>query len=208
MKESGAWPLLSLRQSFLDGSLTRLMDPDAVLRGRVVEWVGKGDFGLGSGRGADGRPSGCGSGKRSAAEDVMFDSEVCLLTGERAAALKAPPPESETPSVPAAGPHGPSPDSTHPDAGPGSSPDVPSPQTPAPPADATLRVHGDIPPEVWNRVGTRLLPKLRSAAGRDLKVRVAFELTTDARDAGALLADLRRILDDLQLAERVRTDVE
>ena len=208
LKEGGAWPLLSLRQSFLDGSLTRLMDPDAVLRGRVVEWVGKGDFGLGSGRGADGRPQRVWFREAVGAEDVMFDSDVCLLTGERAAALKAPPAESETPSVPAAGPNGPSPDSTHPDAGPGRSPNVPPPQPPAPPADATLRVHGDIPPEVWNRVGTRLLPKLRSAAGRDLKVRVAFELTADARDTRALLADLHRILDDLQLAERVRTDVE
>ena len=29
---SGAWPLASLRQSFLNGSLTRLLDPDATLR--------------------------------------------------------------------------------------------------------------------------------------------------------------------------------
>ena len=32
-------------------------------------------------------------------------------------------------------------------------------------------------PEVWNRLGTRLLPKLRS--GRDLRVGVVFELTAD-----------------------------
>ena len=32
LKESGAWPLSSLRKSFLDGSLTRLLDPDATLR--------------------------------------------------------------------------------------------------------------------------------------------------------------------------------
>ena len=54
LKESGAWPLVSLRQSFLDGSLTRLVDPDAVLCRKIVEFVDKGDFGLGSGRGADG----------------------------------------------------------------------------------------------------------------------------------------------------------
>ena len=33
LKDSGAWPLSSLRQSFLNGSLTRLLDPDAVLKG-------------------------------------------------------------------------------------------------------------------------------------------------------------------------------
>jgi len=27
-KESGAWPMASLRKCFLDGSLTRLVDPD------------------------------------------------------------------------------------------------------------------------------------------------------------------------------------
>ena len=31
-KGTGAWPLTSLRQSFLDGSLIRLMDPDTTLR--------------------------------------------------------------------------------------------------------------------------------------------------------------------------------
>ena len=55
LKESGAWPLVSLRQSFLNGSLTRLVDPDAVLCRKIVEFVDKGDFGLGSGRGS-GRP--------------------------------------------------------------------------------------------------------------------------------------------------------
>ncbi len=33
-KSSGAWPLASLRQSFLNGALTRLLDPDNVLRAR------------------------------------------------------------------------------------------------------------------------------------------------------------------------------
>ena len=50
LKESGAWPLASLRQSFLNGSLTRLVDPDAVLRSKIVEFVGRGDFGLASGQ--------------------------------------------------------------------------------------------------------------------------------------------------------------
>ena len=55
LKEDGAWPLVGLRQCFLDGSLTRLVDPDAVLRRKIVEFVGKGDFGLGSGTRAGGR---------------------------------------------------------------------------------------------------------------------------------------------------------
>src|SRR5207244_5463550 len=38
LKEIGAWSLLGLRQSFLDGSLTRLVDPDAVLKSKIVEF--------------------------------------------------------------------------------------------------------------------------------------------------------------------------
>ena len=33
--DTGAWPLTSLRQSFLDGSLTRLIDPDTILRQQI-----------------------------------------------------------------------------------------------------------------------------------------------------------------------------
>ena len=54
-KETGAWPLTSLRQSLLNGSLTRLIDPDVVLRRKIVEFVEGGAFGLASGTKADGR---------------------------------------------------------------------------------------------------------------------------------------------------------
>ena len=35
--------------SFLNGSLTRLLDPDKVLRTKIVEFVEGGDFGMASG---------------------------------------------------------------------------------------------------------------------------------------------------------------
>jgi len=49
LKEAGAWPLTSLRQSFLNGTLTRLIEPDSVLRRKIIEFVEHGDFGLASG---------------------------------------------------------------------------------------------------------------------------------------------------------------
>ena len=207
LKEDGVWPLPSLRQSFLDGSLTRLVDPDAVLRGKIVEFVGKGDFGLGSGRRPDGRFERLSFKETVSPEDVMFDADVYLLARALAARLKTPPaPEPPPPPGRAGDPPGRPDGST----GPGSRPDVPTtpepPEPPEPPAAKSLRIHGDIPPEVWNRVGTRLLPKLR--AGHDLKVGVALELTADGPATDALLADVRQILDDLQLAERIRIDVE
>ena len=205
LKESGAWPLVSLRQSFLDGSLTRLVDPDGVLCRKIVEFVGKGDFGLGSGRGADGRFERVSFREIVAPEDVMFDPDVYLLTRVSAEQLKAPTaPDTETPAEEV------SDDPVGGSTGPGPGPDVSvDPQPPVslvPSARKSLRIHGDIPPEIWNRLGTKLLPKLRP--GHDLKVGVTFELTTDGAGADPLLADLRQILDDLQLGDRIRVDVE
>ena len=207
LKEAGAWPLVSLRQSFLDGSLTRLVDPDAVLRRKIVEFVAKGDFGLGSGRKADGRFERASFRETVSPDDVMFEADVYLLTRGLAERLKAPPaPEPERPPGPGPGSDGSGDGRPAPGPGPDPPPGPEPPTPPEPPVRKTLRVHGDIPPEVWNRVGTRLLPKLRS--GGDLKVGVTFELTADSPGADALLADLRQILDDLQLTERVRMDVE
>ena len=207
LRADGAWPLVSLRQSFLDGSLTRLVDPDAVLRGKIVEFVAKGDFGLGSGRRADGRFERASFRETVPPEDVMFEANAYLLTRGLAERLKAPPaPQPEQPPGPGSGSDrsgdGPPAPGQGADLPPGPEPPTP----PEPPVGKTLRIHGGIPPEVWNRVGTRLLTKLRT--GGDLKVGVTFELTADGPGTDALLADLTQILDDLQLTKRVQIDVE
>ena len=43
-----------VRQSFLNGSLTQLLDPDLTLKSKIIELVKSGDFGLASGRKSDG----------------------------------------------------------------------------------------------------------------------------------------------------------
>ena len=207
LKADGAWPLVSLRQSFLDGSLTRLVDPDAVLCWKIVEFVGKGDFGLGSGRRADGRFERVSYRETVSPDDVMFESDVYLLARGLAQRLKAAPePAPEMPAGDEDVPDSPTGGGTGPEAGPDAPVDPQPPMPPEPSARRSLRIHGDIPPEIWNRLGTRLLPKLRS--GHDLKVAVTFEVTADGAGTDPLLADLRQILDDLQLGERVRIDVE
>jgi hypothetical protein len=95
LKESGAWPLTSLRQSFLNGALTRLPDPDTILRKRIGEFVEKGDFGLASGQSADGY-------RRVwfhewvGPDEISFEPNVFLLTKAKAHALKANPAGSMT----------------------------------------------------------------------------------------------------------------
>jgi hypothetical protein len=64
-----------------------------------------------------------------------------------------------------------------------------------------LRVQGHIPPESWNRVGTKLLTKLRS--GSNLKVGVDFSVTVEARAGKALSEALEQILADLGLTNEV-----
>ncbi len=198
LKESGAWSLTSLRQSFLNCSLTRLLDPDAILRGKIVEFVGKGDFGLASGQKTSGNQAD-GSYDRIwhkeliAIEEVAFESGVFLLTKEKAKALKAgveiklavePLPEF----FPASEPSTPS----------GQKSDIEPPQAAQ---TCTLRLVGSIPPELWNRLGTKLLPKLRS--GTELQVGVDFRVSIKADGARSMKAELSQALEDLGLSGKV-----
>ena len=64
-----------------------------------------------------------------------------------------------------------------------------------------LRVKGTIPPELWNRLGTKVLPKLR--AGTDLKVGLEFSVTVDANTSASVIADLNQILKELGVGESV-----
>ena len=190
----GAWPLASLRQSFLNGSLTRLLDPDTTLRGKIVEFVARGDFGLASGRRPDGTYERVWFQEAVPADEVAFEPGVFLLTKAKGQALKAgtpvPPPgpqPQERPPLPFSG------ESPESDAGP----------TPTPRAQTTtLRLVGAVPAELWNRLGTRLLPKLR--AGTDLRVGVDITVTVDHGLAKSVSADLRQILEDLGLAGTVQ----
>ena len=68
-------------------------------------------------------------------------------------------------------------------------------------AARTIRVSGDVPPEVWNRLGRTLLPKLRG--GAELTLGVEFSATVEGDRADGLVADLKQILADLGLSEKV-----
>ncbi|MCZ7537661.1 MAG: hypothetical protein M5T61_18270 [Acidimicrobiia bacterium] len=191
LKESGVWPLASLRQSFLNGSLTRLVDPDSVLRAKLAEFVGNGEprLGLRQARGWKLRTG------------VVWRAGCTRRSDVRI--RRVPTPEGEGRGI--AKGTGACP--RHADSGAGSrarrnSP-FPGPE-PAPepgPASVVLRVKGKIPPETWNRLGTKLLPKLRS--GSQLQVGVDFSVTVGAGAAKSLSEDLQQILADLNLTNDV-----
>lgn len=189
LKDTGAWPLDGLRKSFLDGSLTRLIDPEAILRRQITDFVSNGDFGL-----ASGHEESSGFGRwwyeePIRPEEVAFESSVFLLTKAKAEGLRLKPSDSSWPQP------DPQPD-TNPKPEPGNGPE-PTSDT----EQTTIRLTGAVPPEVWNRLGIKVLPKLRS--GNNLSVGINFSVKVDSAYAPNLEAELAQILNDLGLGGQV-----
>jgi hypothetical protein len=202
LKAEGAWPLASLRQSFLNGALTRLVDPDAVLRSKIVEFVRNGEFGLASGKRADGCFERMWYQEVADDDEVAFESGVFLLRKVKVEALRSgalPLPDSAQ-AEPQGAPQG---STAHSEVQGESKPDLgpPPPQTPG---TRTLRISGNVPPEVWNRLGTKVLAKLR--AGTELRIGVEFTVTVPADAASALGGELKQILQELGLSQAVRVE--
>jgi hypothetical protein len=202
LRESGAWPLSGLRQSFLNGSLTRLLDPDAELRKKIVQFVSSGEFGLAYGQKPDGTYQRLWFNETVAPEEVSFDADVFLLQKERAKELKS----AVKPSTGLAVPHGERPEEygahiEEPKVGGGEEGVTVEPSA----AKRLLRISGHVPPELWNRLGNRLLPKLR--INQSLKVKVDFSLEIAAEEADRLQRELRQALSDLGLRDAVQIGV-
>jgi len=125
-------------------------------------------------------------------DEVSFESGVFLLTKKKAGELTACQPRI----IPLEPPTTPGPE-------PPVSPPIPEPETGK--KTRTFHICGDVPPEIWNRLGTKILPKLRS--GSELKIGVEFTVTVEAAFAQHFESELRQILEDLGLSTRVRIDL-
>jgi hypothetical protein len=195
-KVSGAWPLKSLRQAFLDGSLDRLIEPDQCLRERIPEFVSKGEFGLASGGDPATGLSRVWFKEMMPPDEVAFDSDVYLLTSAKAKALKL---RVENPiELNSDGATGPLIESAR------------SPIQDSAVATSAekqqVRIIGVIPPEVWNRLGTKLIPKLKS--GINLKLGLNLTLEVDGVATPQLISDLKQAIEDLELTEVLKVERE
>jgi hypothetical protein len=165
--------------------------------------VGRGDFGLASGQRPGGDYERIWWNELLPPDEITFEGNVFLLTKARAKALKA------TPEPAGVGV----------DTGQGTPVAVVEPETERGSEDVekkpggavsaptrTLRVSGSVPPEVWNRLGTRLIPKLKT--GSDLQLLFNAKLTVDASTALSLKKDLEQALADLGLSDRLDVDIE
>jgi hypothetical protein len=123
---------------------------------------------------------------------VAFESAVFLLRKVTAEALRAGQPATPTKT------QEPEPTPTIPPA------PVPGAGPKAAASTRTLHLSGSVPPEVWNRLGTKILPKLRS--GSELKIGLDFSVTVPGETAEGFVAELRQILQELNLAEAVKVE--
>ncbi len=200
LKEIGTWPLASLRQSFLNGSLTRLLDPDSTLRSKMVEFVQKGEFGLAYGQKPDGSFERVLYGETIDPAEVAFEAGVFLLLKSKAQSLKAAVQSPAGESLCQI---------TIPEPGPGLGQWPPSgletqPEEQPFTARRTFSIRGQIPPEIWNRLGIKILPKLRS--GSELKIGIEFSVTVETSIAQSFFNELKQILEDLNLSDRVQIE--
>lgn len=206
-RASGAWPLSALRQAFLTGAMGRLLDPDSYLKARVPQFVMGGDFGYASGSQANGY-SRVWLGEMLPEEEVSFDPDVYLLLPATARAFKsaAAAPVTGTPDEPI----------TTDDSAPGPSAALGaslfalpagqegSAQAAVAPNRKMLVLRGEIPAEVWNRIGRTLIPKLKSAG--NLNVGLNFIVEVEASAASTLAQEIDQILRDLSLDGVVRVE--
>src|SRR5439155_733745 len=191
LRESGAWPLQGLRQSFLDGSLVRLVDPERTLREQIVRWVEAGEFGLASGQRSDGGFQRVWFKEPVRQEEITFDASTFLMTRDRATALTQPG-QTPLPPIVVEGKQ-----TAEPVVWPGQQPTT---------AFITLRIHGPLRPELWNRLGVKVLPKLIDTQRLDLRFDATVQVQTD--QGSHLVQDIRQALAELGLADSVEVDLE
>jgi hypothetical protein len=154
--------------------------------------VERGDFGLASGQRSGGTFGRVWFKELVPSEEVLFDAGTFLLLKAKAQALSAPtaapaPPE---PPTKAAGLGGGA------TAGKPGQPEVRI-EVPGPDAIAVFAIEGTLPPEIWNKLGIRLIPTLKKGQGLTLTLSVAAE--TPVADREHFERELRRALTELSL---------
>jgi hypothetical protein len=161
-----------------------------------MEWVETGEFGLASGARPDGGYTRVWYDQLVAPGDVMFDADVYLLKKAVAAALHARFDPDLASSVELIGDLLPTPIRAP------ASPAAPASFEAAHPGPVRIVIEGDLPPEQWNRLGTRLIPKLRAAGQVGAAITLCCEV--DATMAADLISELERTLLDLGLANQLK----
>jgi hypothetical protein len=171
------------------------------LKAKLPGFVMNGDFGYASGAKGDGY-SRVWFRELLPQEEISFDSDVYLLLPKRAQELKsgvqAVEVVPETPGATAGG-----------DIETGAGPLFTPPKAGAVAIAArerTLTIRGEIPTEVWNRLGRTLIPKLKT--GNELVMKLDVSVQVESGTAQGFQQELMQILRDLNLSETVKIEIE
>jgi len=200
LKESGAWPLVSLKAAFFQGQFTRLEKADDALRTTISRAVNQGLLGLASGKDPNAFEHVWVKETVDFA-DITFDYDTYLLTAAKAKALKQA--ASQPPTSPAAAPTPPQPSGT----------ETPSfiltgePASSAPasasssPKELSVAWQGILKREQWNLFSLKVLTRLAQADDLQIEVSVRAKL----REAQTL-EQLNAALKELGIADQFRKD--
>ncbi len=131
---------------------------------------------------------------------MTFENGVLLLTKAKAKSLKSPP--APTPKPEKKEMESGQVDKTEHETE--ETTETKRPEAEPKPTTRTFRLTGTIPSEVWNRLGTKLISKLRS--GTDLRVGVNFSVTFDAEAAKNMETEIRQALQDLGLENAIKLE--
>jgi hypothetical protein len=194
LKESGTWPLASLKAAFFQGYFTRLEKADEALTATITRAVGQGLLGLASGKDTN-------SFDRVWFKepvdrvDITFDFDTYLLTAAKAKALKQGPSQPTTiPTIsttPATQPLVPPP--------PTAPPTTVTPVVPPPPKPTPVVWEGQLKREQWNLFSLKVLTRLAQADNVDIRVKVQAMLKE-----GQTIEALNTALKELGIQEGFR----
>jgi hypothetical protein len=168
------------------------------LKTKIVEWVSKGEFGLAYGLKPDGTYERLWFEELVGTDEILFDSGVFLLNKKKAKFFKS------RPGIEPAGKPFPEPEPfPKPDSGIAPEPG-PEPEPTPGPKTKTIHLTGSIPPEIWNRFGTKIIPKIRS--GKDVTIEVKFSTTVELTVSKNLESELRQLLQDLGISDKIKIE--
>ena len=188
LKESGAWPLVSLKAAFFQGQFTRLEKADDALRTTISRAVSQGLLGLASGK----DPNSFNRvwfKEQVELADITFDYDTYLLTAAKAKALKQAP--SQSTASPAAAPA-----PTQPFTLTG----TPA-STPASPKEISVAWRGILKREQWNLFSLKVLTRLAQTDDLQIEVKVSAKLKE-----AQTLEQLNAALKELGIADHFRKD--
>ena len=190
LKESGTWPLASLKAAFFQGHFTRLEKADEALRATIARAVQQGSLGLASGKDTANFDRVWFKDAVDLA-DLTFDFDTYLLTASKAKALKhaAAQPASAVPSFTLTGQTQPPPPATPPLV-PGTTP--PPTVAPAAPKLTPVTWQGPLKREQWNLFSLKVLTRLAQAEDVQIEVKVSAKLK-EGQSVEQLTAGLKEL---------------